>query len=99
MAPVTMATEREKLHLIDQLTAEQLKRKKYALYAAEAEDEDLQAVFSRYEKARLVPPGTGRTATSGLIAALSLYTHKGQVLPEFQENLAFFSRTLSWVPA
>jgi len=47
VAPVTMATEREKLHLIDQLTAEQLKRKKYALYAAEAEDEDLQAVFSR----------------------------------------------------
>lgn len=47
MAPVTMATEREKLHLMDQVSAEQLKQKKYALYAAEAEDEDLQALFSR----------------------------------------------------
>lgn len=47
MAPVTMVTEREKLHLIDQLTAEELQQKKYALYAAEAEDEDLQALFGR----------------------------------------------------
>lgn len=50
MAPVTMVTEREKLHLIDQLTAEKLKQKKYALYAAEAEDEELQELFGRLAK-------------------------------------------------
>ncbi|MGI6604794.1 MAG: hypothetical protein ACOX2S_07150 [bacterium] len=50
MAPVTMATEREKLNLVDQLTAEQLKQKKYALYAAECEDEDLSRLFSRLAK-------------------------------------------------
>ncbi|HHT70365.1 MAG: ferritin family protein [bacterium] len=50
MAPVTMVTEREKLYLQDALAAENLKEKKYALYAATAKDEELQDLFGHLAK-------------------------------------------------
>ena len=50
MTPITMVTEREKLHLQDALIAESLKTKKYDLYASSSEDGDLRDLFARMSK-------------------------------------------------